>query len=92
MLSLAELQEAMTGLLEWSIAGNSIEKVFSFNNFKESLAFVNKIAEIAELQNHHPDIMINYNLVRFTLTTHSEGGVTKKDIELAKEIDKISND
>lgn len=92
MLSLRELQEKINELSGWSIAGNAIEKVFSFNSFKESLAFTNKAGEIAESLNHHPEILISYTSVKLVLTTHSERGVTLKDIELAKEIDKIEND
>jgi len=89
MISLKELQEKISELEGWSISNNSIEKIFSFDNFKESMAFVNKIGDIAESLNHHPEIMVSYSKVKLVLTTHSEKGVTLKDIELAKEIDKI---
>ena len=92
MLSLNELQEKMEALPEWSIAGNAIEKIFSFKTFKDSLAFANKVGTLAESLNHHPEITISYTNVKLVLTTHSERGVTLKDIELAKEIDKIEND
>ena len=88
-MSLQEIQQHMENLKEWSLSSNSIEKVFSFNTFKESIAFVNKIGEIAEKHNHHPDIMINYNIVSLSLTTHNVKGLTKADFDVAKEIDKI---
>lgn len=87
MLTLGEINHAMSGLKEWSLESSSITKTFSFSNFKESLEFVNKIGELAEKHSHHPDMLISYDQVRLSLTTHSEKGLTKKDFELAKEID-----
>lgn len=89
MLTLQEIQKEMAEVNDWSLTGNSLEKSFSFTNFKESIDFVNKIGEIAEANAHHPDILINYNQVRLSLTTHSENGLTKKDFDVAKEIDKL---
>jgi 4a-hydroxytetrahydrobiopterin dehydratase len=90
MLTLQEMQIEMKDLNEWSLSGDSISKNFSFTNFKESLDFVNKVGEIAEKLEHHPDIMLNYNQVRLSLTTHSEQGLTKSDFLVAREIDKLS--
>ncbi len=90
MLTLKEIQDLMIELKDWSLESSSIIKDFSFNNFKEALDFVNKVGEIAEKQGHHPDILINYDLVRLSLTTHSEKGLTKKDFDVAKDVDKIS--
>ncbi len=89
MLTLKEIQDLMIELKDWSLESSSITKDFEFNNFKESLDFVNKVGEIAEKLNHHPDILVSYHIVRLTLTTHSEKGLTKKDFDLAKDIDKI---
>jgi 4a-hydroxytetrahydrobiopterin dehydratase len=89
MLTLAEINQEMSSLEGWSLEGSSISKSFEFTNFKESLDFVNKVGEIAEKAQHHPDILINYNQVRLSLSTHSEGGLTRKDFSLAKEIDMI---
>ncbi len=89
MLTLKEIQDHMLELKEWNLDFSSISKDFDFKDFKESLDFVNKVGELAEKHNHHPDIMINYNRVRLTLTTHSEKGLSKKDFDIAKEIDKI---
>jgi 4a-hydroxytetrahydrobiopterin dehydratase len=69
---------------EWSYKDNEIYKEYVFNNFMQSVKFVNIIAPVAELVKHHPDIFISYNKVRVALTTHDEGGVTEKDIDLAK--------
>ena len=75
----------------WKNNNNRLEKEFSFSNFKAALSFVNKVAEIAENLNHHPDIKLyNYKNVCISSTTHDLGNViTKKDEILAKEIDKL---
>jgi 4a-hydroxytetrahydrobiopterin dehydratase len=88
-MSNVEIQEKLKSLLEWSLAGNAIHRKFTFKSFMPAIAFVNKIAEAAEHANHHPDITINYNQVSISLSTHSEGGVTQKDCQLAETIDKI---
>ena len=75
MLTLGEISNYMTTLIGWSLEGGSITKSFMFSNFKEALNFVNSVGEIAEKHNHHPDILINYNEVRLSLTTHSESGL-----------------
>ena len=89
MLSLGVINEKMRGLKNWALEGSSITKDLSFKDFKESLDFTNKVGELAEKHEHHPNILIQYNKVRLTLTTHSEGGLTLKDFDLAGEIDKI---
>ena len=90
-LTLQQINEELKGLNEWefSYSDNSITKKFQFNDFKESMEFVNKVAELAEEIEHHPDILINYNIVKIILTTHSEDGITDKDIKLAKEINSL---
>ena len=90
MLTLQEIQDEMKELRDWSLEFSSITKDFLFKDFKEALIFVNRVGEIAENLQHHPDIMINYNMVRLNLTTHSEKSLTKKDFDAAKEIDKLS--
>ena len=66
-----------------------IRKNFEFKNFKEALDFVNKSGEIAEKEDHHPDIFLSYNKVRISLTTHSQNSLTNRDFKVAQEIDKI---
>lgn len=90
VLSGAELQEAVHSLAGWSARDNSIERVFEFPNFVEAMGFVNRIAEAAEAVNHHPDITINYNKVRLSLTSHDSGGVTQRDLRMAGKINEIS--
>ncbi len=67
---------------------DTIQKTFTFNNFAQALAFVNTIGEVAEKADHHPTItMHDYKKVTISLTTHSEGKVTQKDHDLAKQIE-----
>lgn len=77
--------------MEWINENNKLTKTFTFNNFKEAVSFVDKVAQLAEEANHHPDIEIfSYKNVKVKLSTHDEGDkVTEKDIDLSKEIDKI---
>lgn len=88
-LSNKEINKKLKGLSGWSLNGDSIQKTFEFNNFLESIEFVNKIAPIAEEINHHPDIEIHYSKVIIALTTHDKKGITEKDIIVAKKINSI---
>ncbi|HEY1047251.1 MAG TPA: 4a-hydroxytetrahydrobiopterin dehydratase [Bacteroidia bacterium] len=76
-------------LNNWTIANASIYRKIKFSDFKEALKAMNSIGEEAEKMNHHPDWRNVYNTLEITLSTHDEGGVTTKDIELAKKIDEI---
>lgn len=89
-LSKPEIQQKLEEMRDWSHQGKSIHKRYTFKSFMPGIGFVNKIAEAAEKANHHPDITINYNTVSIALSTHSEGGVTEKDFDLAKQIDQIA--
>ena len=71
---------------KWSREGDSLVAEFEFEDFGGAMEFVNGVAEMAEAANHHPDIDIRWNKVRFTLSTHSEGGITSKDLDLARSI------
>jgi len=71
----------------WERAGSEIRRTYRFKDFREALAFVNRVGDLAERAGHHPDIDIRYNAVRLALTTHDAGGLTAKDFELARAID-----
>ena len=73
----------------WNVKDKRISKKFKFNNFKESIGFINKIAVIAEEENHHPDIEIHYNRVIITLWTHAIGGLSENDFILGSKIDNL---
>ena len=72
----------------WGESNQKLEKTFKFKNFNGSIDFVNKVAKISETQNHHPDIKINYNKVKISITDHEKGGVSEKCHKLVKAIDK----
>lgn len=69
--------------------GDGISRTYAFDDFAGAMAFVNRVAELAERENHHPDIAISWNEVRLTYVTHSEGGVTQRDIEQARLVDEL---
>ncbi|HEY0827045.1 MAG TPA: 4a-hydroxytetrahydrobiopterin dehydratase [Bacilli bacterium] len=76
-------------LQQWKYENNSITKKFKHGDFKESIAFINAVADLAEKANHHPDLLIQYDQVTITLSTHDKHGVTGKDFSLAQEIDGV---
>lgn len=88
-LNAADLTTALERLPGWTAANNEIAKTFIFGNFVEAIAFVNRVADLAEAAGHHPDLDIRYNRVRIALTTHDDGGVTDKDAALAGEIEGV---
>ena len=83
------LTTRLASLEGWSVEGRAIEKVFSFEKYMDGVTFVTQIAPIAEEANHHPDIFLGWRRVRLNLSTHSEGGLTDKDFDLAEKIDRI---
>jgi 4a-hydroxytetrahydrobiopterin dehydratase len=89
-LSDTEAKAALGNLPGWELAGSEIVKEYKFADFTAAIAFVNRLAERAEAANHHPDIDIRWNKVRLALATHSEGGLTKKDFDLAGEIEALA--
>ena len=88
-LSAQELAQALQWLPVWQSTGNEIRRTYEFKDFVQAMAFVNRVADRAEAANHHPDIDIRYNKVAIGLTTHDEGGVTQKDVELARALDSV---
>jgi 4a-hydroxytetrahydrobiopterin dehydratase len=90
LLSENEIAEKLSGLEGWGQEGNQIVKQYKFKNFVGSMGFVTKVAILAERADHHPDILIEYSKVKISLSTHSEGGLTEKDFNLANEIEDAS--
>ncbi len=75
---------------EWRQEGEALVRDYKFKNFAEAMAYVNRVADPAEEVNHHPDILVHgWNNVRLTLTTHSAGGLTENDHEMARRIDSL---
>jgi 4a-hydroxytetrahydrobiopterin dehydratase len=87
LLSEEEIKAKLKALEGWQIKGKEIHKVYTHKTFKDAITFVNKVADLAEKANHHPDFLIQYNKVTLKLSTHSKGGVTDSDIKLAKQIE-----
>lgn len=88
-LSEDEVREAVGELDGWEVGGSEITSALEFVDFRAAVAFVVRIAFEAEAVNHHPDLDIRYNRVRVTLSTHSERGVTSRDVDLARAIDAL---
>ena len=86
-LSEEKIAEKIETLPGWKYKDNAISKTFKFEEFLHGIEFVQKVAEIAEAADHHPDILINYTRVTFTCSTHDAGGVTDKDFKLADNIE-----
>ena len=76
--------------MQWNEIDNTITKAFEFNSYLDGIDFVNAVANVAEQENHHPDISIGYCKVTISLTTHDAGTITEKDYKLAKLIDDLN--
>jgi 4a-hydroxytetrahydrobiopterin dehydratase len=75
---------------EWRQEGEALVRDYEFKDFAEAMAYVNRVADLAEEVNHHPDILVHgWNNVPLTLTTHSAGGLTENDHEMARRIDDL---
>jgi 4a-hydroxytetrahydrobiopterin dehydratase len=89
LLNNQDIKEWLKKLPEWDLEKKHIERIFEFDDFTLAMDFVNSVAEIAEEEDHHPNIDIRYNKVRIELSTHSEGGLTDMDFEVAEKIDTL---
>jgi len=74
----------MSAPSDWQVVDGALERTFELPSFPEAIAFVNRVAELAETENHHPDIAVSYKKVTLRWTTHSAGGITERDQELAR--------
>jgi 4a-hydroxytetrahydrobiopterin dehydratase len=86
------LHHELDRLEGWSGTTQGLEKTFAFADFNGSVAFVNRVAKVADELDHHPDVRISWNKVTLSLVTHSAGGVTQNDIELARRVDPLATD
>jgi len=84
-----QIDAQLTSHPEWSEMGGALQRTYQFPDFAAAVRFVNAVAEAAEAADHHPDILIRYNKVTLTLSTHDAGGITQKDFDLAGRIDQI---
>jgi len=90
ILSDEEIQKKLTALDGWGWTQQGIQKRYQLADFLSVMNFVNRVADLAEEANHHPDIVINYDKVTFTLMTHDADGITEKDFDLASRIEAIA--
>lgn len=77
----------LKGRAGWKRSGNALKKDFRFKSFRDSIVFVNRVAGLADDLGHHPDIEVRRTTVTLTVTTHSAGGLTEKDLKLAEGVD-----
>ena len=87
LLSDITIQRELSSIPGWSRRGDALTRLYQFRNFTAAMEFVNRVAEAAEAVDHHPDIDIRYSKVTLVLSTHSAGGITQNDLDLAKAID-----
>ncbi len=89
LLDTAEITRELVGTPGWERDGDTIVRTLTFKDFKEAMAFVDRVAEVAEEVNHHPDIAISWNKVTLTQSTHAAGGLTEYDFSLARRINAL---
>ena len=85
----SEIQSKLGELKDWTRNDDAIERTFRFTAFMEGIEFVNRLARAAEEADHHPDIDIRYTRVKLALTTHSAGGLTELDFDMAAQADQL---
>jgi len=90
LLNDSEVEERLAGLSGWERSGEAIAKSFKRGDFVGSVRFVDRLVEPAEAMNHHPDVAISWDEVTVRISTHSEGGLTAADFELAETIDALA--
>lgn len=84
-----QVEERLKALPDWSETGGVIQRTYQFKDFIQSMNFVKAVADLAEKRQHHPDILIRWNKVTLSLSTHDSGGITQKDFDLAAECDRL---
>ena len=89
-LSDLEIQRALGTLPGWSRRQDVLTKTFNWPTFAQGISFVTRVAKAADAMNHHPDIDIRYTKVTCALSTHDAGGITERDLELAREIEQVA--
>jgi 4a-hydroxytetrahydrobiopterin dehydratase len=88
-LSTSEIQSAISNLEGWELKENAIRKTFTFDAYMDSIAFINRLAELAEEANHHPDMIVGWCKIEIAFTSHDQGGVTTACIDMAKKTESV---
>ena len=89
LISKENAEKRLKAIAKWALQENLLVREYIFKDFYQAMGFVEDVADISEEENHHPEILISYNKVKLTLTTHSAGGLTTKDFALAYKIDQL---
>jgi len=92
LLSRSEVSARLKSLPGWKHKGKFITKAYEFDHFMDGIGFIDKIAKVAEEEEHHPDIQVRYTTITLSIQTHSKGGVTEWDLELAAAIEESLTD
>jgi 4a-hydroxytetrahydrobiopterin dehydratase len=90
-LNSKEITEALESLKNWRLEGREIVKTFEFTGFLPAMGFVNQVALVAERQDHHPDLLLQYNKVTLRLSTHDAGGLSERDFRFAQTVDALGS-
>lgn len=88
-LSNSDIQYAISDLNGWEFKNNAIHKIFTFESYLNSIAFINRLAEIAEENNHHPDMVVGWCKIDVAFSSHDQGGVTTACIDMAKKAESV---
>jgi len=88
-LSISDIQYAISELDGWEFKNNAIHKIFTFESYLNSIAFINRLAKIAEENNHHPDMVVGWCKIDVAFTSHDQGGVTTACIDMAKRTESV---
>jgi len=88
-LSNSDIQYAISDLNGWEFENNAIHKIFTFESYLNSIAFINRLAEIAEENNHHPDMVVGWCKIDVAFSSHDQGGVTTACIDMAKKAESV---
>jgi 4a-hydroxytetrahydrobiopterin dehydratase len=88
-LSESEIRQALRELPGWVNQDGTLQKTFTHASFPEAIVFVNAVAHLAEVANHHPDIDVRYSNITLSLMTHDQKGITHKDVALAQQVEAI---
>jgi 4a-hydroxytetrahydrobiopterin dehydratase len=86
----ARLQSELRSLPGWMAEGSRMRRVYTFESFRKAIEFINEVANEADSMDHHPDIFNSYDRVEIGLTSHDEGGITERDVELARRIERVA--
>lgn len=91
LLTDAEVAAALTALPQWRRDGTTLVRTVELPTFPEAIALVDRVARAAEERDHHPDMDVRWRTLTFVCSTHSAGGITARDVDLAEEIDRLAS-